>query len=220
MKKFDNDKVRHAIWAVFIGVVITCAFSAYADRTEEALAENIIRLHVIANSDSDEDQNLKLAVRDAIVEEVGYLFADNRDKYTAKGEIEANIDRIENISREVISDSGFDYGVSVELGSAEFPTKAYGDVTFPAGSYDALKVVIGDGRGKNWWCVLFPPLCFVDGSTAEMPTGSHEILRTSMTDEQYAMVTDGGNLPVKVKFKAYEMWQSGMYTVRNMFASR
>ena len=217
MKKFNNDKARHAVWAVFIGVVITCGFSAYADRTEQTLADNLIRLHVIANSDSAEDQELKIAVRDAIVEEVGYLFSDITDRETAIREIEENIGYIEGISRRVISDSGYNYDVDVALGSADFPSKTYGNVTLPAGTYDALKVVIGSGDGQNWWCVLFPPLCFVD-ATAQMPSDSQEILRVSMSDEQYAMVTDGGNLPVRVKFKAYEMWQSGMYAIKNMFS--
>lgn len=219
MKKFNNTKARHIVWAIFIGVVITCAFSAYADMTESAISENLIRLHVVANSDSDIDQNLKLSVRDAIVEEVGYLFEDNIDKETARREIEANMDVIEEISRRVISEAGFDYDVSVTFGSADFPTKVYGNVTLPAGTYDALKVVIGKGDGQNWWCVLFPPLCFVDG-TAEMPSASQEILRSSMTDEHYAMVTNSGKMPVKVKFKAYEMWQNSIYTVKNLFASR
>lgn len=219
MKKFNNGKARHMVWAVFIGVVITCAFSAYADKTENALAENLIRLHVVANSDSEADQNLKLSVRDAIVEEVGYLFADNTDKETARREVEANIYVIEEVAEGVIADAGFDYDVEVTLGSADFPTKVYGNVTLPAGTYDALKVVIGNGNGRNWWCVLFPPLCFVD-EAAEMPSDSQAILRTSMTDEQYAMVTDSGDIPVKVKFKAYEMWQSGVYAVKNMFVLR
>lgn len=219
MKNFDNSKARHIIWAVFVGIVITCTFSAYADKTESAIAENLIRLHVVANSDSDIDQNLKLKVRDAIVEEVGYLFSDNTNKETARREIEANIDDIECIAQKVVTEAGFDYDVSVTMGSADFPTKVYGNVTLPAGTYEALKVVIGSGNGQNWWCVLFPPLCFVD-EAAEMPTESQEILRSSMTDEQYAMVTDSGTMPIKVKFKAYEMWQSGVYAVRNMFAAR
>lgn len=218
MEKTDKTaSLRHAVWAICIGVIITCAFSAYADKTEDSLADGLIRLHVIANSDAESDQNLKLAVRDAIVAETGELFADNRDKSAAREEILANMDNIERVARNVISEKGFDYDVSLSLGASDFPTKTYGNVTLPAGTYEALKVVIGDGAGKNWWCVLFPPLCFVDAATAEMPESSSELLKTSLTDDQYAMVTDGGKFPVKVKFKAYELWQNSKFMIKSMF---
>lgn len=218
MEKTDKTaRIRHAIWAICIGVIITCAFSVYADKTEDSLADSLIRLHVIANSDTEADQNLKLAVRDAIVAEVGDLFSDNKDKSMAMEEILANMESIERIARDVIAEKGFSYDVSLSLGSSDFPAKTYGNVTLPAGTYEALKVVIGDGAGQNWWCVLFPPLCFVDATTAEMPASSSEVLKTSLTDDQYAMVTDGGDFPVKVKFKAYELWQNSKFMIKSMF---
>ncbi len=218
--KDKNSAIRHAIWALCVGVIITCAFSAYADKTEKSIADGLIRLHVIANSDTDTDQSLKIAVRDAIVDKVGSLFADNSDKSEAREEIIANMDEIKAIAESTIAEEGFDYDVTLSLGKSDFPTKTYGNVTLPAGTYEALRVVIGEGAGQNWWCVLFPPLCFVDAATAEMPAESSEILRASLTDEEYAMVTDSGELPVQVKFKTYELWQSSKLKFKNMIAER
>lgn len=216
----QNNRLRHMLIALCVGVIITFAFSVYADKTEQSLAHGLIRLHVIANSDTESDQQLKLAVRDAIIDEVGTRFADNCQKDEAKQEILAHTEDIRLIAQEVIADWGLHYPVEISLGKSDFPTKTYGNVTLPAGTYDALKVVIGEGAGQNWWCVLFPPLCFVDAATAEMPDESAEILKESLTEEEYAMVTDSGDLPVQVKFKTYELWQSSKLKFKNMIAER
>lgn len=219
MKKFFKaNKLRHAVWALCLGIIITCAFSAYADKTEDSISENIIRLHVIANSDSEDDQHLKIAVRDAIIEKVGAVFEDNKGKQDAESKICAHINEIKDIADEVVLQWGYDYDVKVEFGKSDFPTKTYGNITLPAGSYDALKVIIGDGEGKNWWCVLFPPLCFVDAATAYAPLESQMMLKDTMDNETYQMITGGGELPVKVKFKAYELWQSSKIKIKNAVA--
>ncbi len=216
----QNNRLRHAVLALCVGVIITFAFSVYADKTEQALSHGLIRLHVIANSDTDFDQQLKLAVRDAIIDSVGIYFTDNYKKDEAREEIITHMEDIRLIAQEVIADWGLNYPVEISLGKSDFPTKTYGNVTLPAGTYDALKVIIGSGAGQNWWCVLFPPLCFVDATTAEMPADSSEILKASLTDEEYAMVTDSGELPVQVKFKTSELWQSSKLKFKNMIAER
>lgn len=220
--KLKDKKIAYfqGLIALCIGVIITCGFSAYAQKTEKSIADNLIRLHVIANSDSDADQALKYAVRDAIVSEVGTLFADNSHIGETKSELIGAMDSIKHIAKRVIEDNGYNYSVNLVMGKSDFPTKTYGNVTLPAGTYEALKVVIGDGAGQNWWCVLFPPLCFVDGATAEMPAESSEILKSSLTDEEYEMITESGDFPVKVKFKAYEMWQSSKLKLKNMVAKK
>ncbi|HHV27107.1 MAG TPA: stage II sporulation protein R [Tissierellia bacterium] len=124
--------------------------------------DNIIRFHVIANSDSKPDQELKLEVRDRILEEVGGEFDSCKNIDESRKIIEENLNKIKNIAEDQIKKEGKDYKVGVSLGNDNFPTKTYGDLTLPAGEYEALKVVIGEGKGKNWWCVMFPPLCFVD----------------------------------------------------------
>ena len=219
MKKTDMPSaLRHMILALCVGVIITCVFSAYATNTEKSISDSVIRLHVIANSDSEEDQQLKLAVRDGIIEESGSHFAKERNISSAREEILLNLESIRETAERIIREKGYGYDVSVELGKSEFPTKAYGGVTLPAGTYEALKVIIGEGDGKNWWCVLFPPLCFVDAATAQIPDESKDILKNTLTADEYAMITDSGEFSVEVRFKVYEMWQSSKLKLKNMMA--
>lgn len=208
-------KIIPVIAAFCVGAIVTFICSAYADGTEEALAESVIRLHVIANSDSDADQNLKLRVRDAILNETESLFAVTVDKTAARQKICESIGEIEKIARRTVAEYGCDYPVKVTLGNSDFPTKTYGGITLPAGTYEAVRVVIGDGGGKNWWCVLFPPLCLVDEANADV----NGILRESLTDGEYALIAENENFPVKIKFKAYELWQESKLKIKNMLAA-
>ncbi len=125
---------------------------------------NLIRFHVIANSDSDRDQALKRKVRDLIVKEMTPEFSEAKNLDQAREIAASHLEEIRSIAVEEVKDWGEDYPVSVQLGNFDFPVKSYGDLTLPAGNYEAVRVVIGDGQGANWWCVLFPPLCFVDVS--------------------------------------------------------
>lgn len=128
----------------------------------------IIRLHVIANSDSAEDQALKLKVRDAVVKYV----QDNNDSDTvelSRQFLEINKHRLEKIAEGVIAAQGYDYGADADLGVCFIPEKTYGDITFPAGNYEAMNITLGNGDGQNWWCVLFPPLCLLEEGTEQLP---------------------------------------------------
>lgn len=133
--------------------------------------QNILRLHVIANSNSAQDQAVKLAVRDSILS----IMPQTASKPDAAGVIKANGNTLYQAARTALEAQGLDYGVQLKLGSAAFPDKTYGDVLYPAGEYDALQVILGDGAGRNWWCVLFPPLCIVDAAVLE-DMGSDEIV--------------------------------------------
>lgn len=130
----------------------------------EDIVDKIIRFHVIANSDSDEDQALKLKVRDRVVE----FISGKLDKSASLGEsreiILNNKNKMEYIAKEVVEENNYSYGVVSDLSRENFPDKVYGDVIFPQGEYEAYRIIIGDGKGANWWCVMFPPLCFVDGT--------------------------------------------------------
>jgi len=129
--------------------------------------EGIIRLHVIANSDSVSDQRLKLKVRDAVIaymDDQEYLRTVN----DTRSHMEDNLRRLETIAAGVIASEGYDYKAKADIGIRYIPEKTYGDITFPAGNYEALNITIGDGEGANWWCVLFPPLCLLDEGTADL----------------------------------------------------
>ena len=155
---------------------------SYVSAVSSNISENVFRLHVIANSDSVEDQNLKYIVRDAVINFVN----SSNINVSSKEELISNLDldAIKSIAQNTVWEYGFSYPVSVELGYFDFPTKNYGDVSLPAGFYDALRIKIGDSCGQNWWCVMFPPLCFVDVSSGIVPDGSKEILEENLDSER------------------------------------
>lgn len=206
MKKF--------IPVFIVGIIAVIFVSAYFDNVESALSDNVLRLHVIANSNEEIDQNLKLKVRDEILKSADEIFIDNTDITVAKKNIKNNLDKIEKIAQKTVVDNGYNYKVKVSFGQSDFPTKVYGNITLPAGSYEALKVEIGEAEGKNWWCVMFPPLCFIDAVNPEMNDESLGVLKNSLTSEQYELITNSDNAKVEIKFKAYEMWQNSKQKVK------
>ena len=172
----------------------------YSTTVNSNISENIVRLHILANSDSVEDQKLKLQVRDALLEH-------SRANFTKKSDVKAKLDEYKEIAETVISEKGYDYPVEVEYGNFKFPTKEYKNIRLPAGNYDALRVKIGNADGQNWWCVMFPPLCFVDGTTDSVY--AEEKLQSSLDKESYDIITtstQNGVFPFEVKFKIVEFY--------------
>ncbi len=151
------------VLALILLIVISLCACSYKYYIEHQYTEQFIRLHVIANSNTLEDQALKLHVRDVIVNEMKAKFEGLDSKEEALAVTRESLAEIQNLAAEQIKKEGKDYPVQVMLGNYRFPEKTYGDVTLPAGDYQAVRVVIGEGKGRNWWCVLFPPLCFTDG---------------------------------------------------------
>lgn len=149
---------------------------AYAEEEDNPYAEGIIRFHVRANSDGTEDQELKLEVRDQLLDFMVEKFEDSESIDESREIIKENLHNIEAISERVIKENNYDYPVEVYLGMDDFPTRKYGKMVFPQGEYETLLVTIGEGKGQNWWCVMFPPLCFVDvtNSVAVDPDNNFE----------------------------------------------
>ena len=173
--------------------------------SEAAIYDNVLRLHVLANSDSSEDQALKLEVRDRILEETATLFKDCKSKDEAREAVESSLDKIREIAEQTVREAGYDYGVSVSLGEEEYPTKNYEECCFPAGEYLSLRVMIGEAEGENWWCVLFPPLCLdAAGESREV------FAEVGLTDEQYSFITDTDNAQYKVRFKLLEVIEGAL----------
>ncbi|GAB6158765.1 hypothetical protein JCM39194_19650 [Desulfotomaculum varum] len=148
--------------ACFMLVCICFAFISYRIYIQEEFAGQLIRFHVIANSNSWEDQKLKLLVRDVIINEMKERFRSASDRQEAERIVQGSIQEIKELAQRQVNSAGKDYSVEVVMGDFAFPTKSYGSLTLPAGNYHAVRVIIGEGKGENWWCVLFPPLCFVD----------------------------------------------------------
>ena len=194
---------------IFILFMIYILFSlfSYSNAVSNDISDSVFRLHVIANSDSNEDQNLKYKVKDALIKYMNSISNNISSKEEAIKLVEDNKEEFYNIARKVISDNGFDYNVNIEIGNFSFPTKTYGDISLPAGFYDALKVEIGEAEGQNWWCVMFPSLCFVDVSQGIVPEESKEDLQGSMQEEEYNLISSD-SLEFKVKFKLVELFEN------------
>ncbi len=175
--------------ALLIGLAAAILFAAVGTQIQTALAGKMLRLHVIANSDSDEDQALKLKVRDSVLQEVELLTADAGTVGTAREDVRSGMAAIQKAAEKAIAAEGYTYGVQLSLGETYFPTKDYDGFALPAGRYDALRVVIGEGVGQNWWCVLFPPFCTTaafEEEAAAAGLGEEEI-RLMSSDGEYEL---------------------------------
>ena len=170
---------------------------------EEKIYSDMIRLHVIAASDSEEDQAVKLQVRDAVLEVVEASLKDVKSQEEARSAIEDANDEICAAAKSVLEREGFDYPVSVELGLENYPERVYEGFTLPAGQYTSLRVIIGGGEGHNWWCVLYPPLCTTAAEDREQV-----FITAGFTDEQYKTITETKQVKYKVRFKVLEILAS------------
>ena len=195
------------IFLLFIYTII-CAFS-YVNAVSSNIESSVFRLHVIANSDSEEDQNLKYIVRDNILKYINEISKDATSKENVIELANENINTIQEIAQQTIYDNGFNYIVNVKIGNFAFPTKKYGDISLPAGFYDALRIEIGNASGQNWWCVMFPPLCFVDVSSGVVPEESKEVLQENLSYEEYNLLSENqNNSDINFKFKIVEFFQN------------
>ncbi len=195
---------------ITVSLVAGMLLNSYSEEVNKGLADNLIRLHVIANSDSPADQALKRDVRDRVLDYMKLQLGGSKNVDQTKVIINEKMDGIISVVKDELTRQGKDYDVRVSLGSYPFPTKSYGDIALPAGNYEALRVVIGKGEGANWWCVLFPPLCFVDVTHGTVPEPVKEDLKNALTDEEYSIVTSvetDEEIPVKIKFKIVEFFQ-------------
>ena len=187
--------------ALLLGLLVTLCTGAWLGREQAELADQVIRLHVIANSDSEEDQALKLEVRDRILERAEALYPAHATLEEARAALEESLPELSRIGEQTVKAAGYDYPVTAELTQCWFPTKEYEDFALPAGDYTALRIVIGEGEGRNWWCVVFPPLCL--GSVTE--TVEETACTGGLTRSEVALIT-GETEGYVVKFKAMELW--------------
>ena len=215
-----------AIISTLLTFIILMGFLGLRDiyKNREAYSNNLIRLHVIANSDSPEDQDLKEKVRDRIIGEIHNRFDTSQLSIKESRElIKESLDEIEYIAKEEIKDLGKDYDVKVLFGKHVFPTKNYGAITLPAGEYESVRVVIGNGVGENWWCVMFPPLCFIDITNGITDTRTKDELRKVLTEEEFNMILASRSeeqTPIRLKFKVVEMIESSRLRFANIFVSQ
>ena len=210
-----NSKFKRFILVSALLIIYVCISAvSYTHAVTTDIADSVFRLHVIANSDSDEDQNLKYIVRDKVIEYMSSISQNASSKEEVIKIAKANLDKIQAIASQTIRENGYTYSVNVEVGNFSFPSKRYGDITLPPGYYDALRIKIGEAEGQNWWCVMFPPLCFVDVTSGVVPDESKEIMKQNLSKEEFDLISKNSN-EVKVKFKIVEVLQN--FTISGIF---
>mgnify|MGYP002707090315 FL=1 len=207
-----REEIKDFLWfykkqvVILFGVLTAVGVMAAAALTvrgkaagiQQGIAGEILRFHVIANSDSKEDQALKLKVRDAVVEYMKDLLEGAEDLEETKGRVAERLADIEELAMRIVEKEQAGYPVHAELTECYFPRKSYGDCTFPAGRYEALRICIGKAEGKNWWCVLFPNLCFVDSIHAVVPEEQKKELKNVLTEEEYESLFDWKHSEFKI----------------------
>lgn len=195
---------------LLLAFLFTMAGRRQSDEAMAArIAPEILRFHVLANSDSDEDQQLKLRVRTLLLDSIYEKLGENASLDNTKEYVLANKDSLEQEAEDYMKAEGYDYPAHMEVTECYFPTKTYGDMVFPCGTYDAVRVEIGKGKGHNWWCVLYPPLCFVDSTYAVVPDSSREILRESLDAADYqALLKKQPEVHIRIRSKFLELLEN------------
>ena len=179
--------------SLLIGILITTSVAGFGENINAELGENIVRLHIVANSNSSSDQEVKLKVRDTLLS----IMESCKDEEM----VEDYLEEMKNAANRVLKEEGFSYEAKAEIGEFDFPTKYYDGFALPKGRYQAVRICLGEAKGENWWCVLFPPLCMVDAAT-----GEREALLKETFGENYSVVAEGERPGFNIKFKLAEFF--------------
>ena len=188
--------------ALGLGLAAALIWGNVSLHRQQALADRVVRLHILANSDSEEDQALKLQVRDRVLDRAAEVLTESADRAAAERALRAALPELESLAADEIARRGYDYPVTAELADTAFPTREYDGFALPAGRYLALRLVIGAGEGHNWWCVVFPPLC-----TAVSSDLAQTAMAAGLTEDDVQLITESDNGYV-LKFKSIELWEA------------
>ena len=201
-----KNKLKNFIILAFLLFLYTfiCAQN-YVSAVSNNLSQAVFRLHVLANSNSEEDQNLKYKVRDGLIKYMNNICSNCSTKAEAISIANEHKNDFQEIAQNIVKGNGYDYPVKINIGNFYFPTKNYGDISLPAGPYDTLKVEIGEAKGQNWWCVMFPSLCFIDISSGIVNDDAKENLEENLDTESYNLISDTST-ETTFKFKLVEFF--------------
>lgn len=204
---------------IYTAIFLALLFNYFAESVNKHLSDSMIRLHIVANSDSIRDQSLKYRVRDAVIDYMTDKMNDLQDKSDATVFINSHLDEIETVANNVIKQEGLKENAKVSFGKFPFPSKQYANMILPAGFYDALKIEIGEAKGQNWWCVMFPPLCFTQDTKGELDEEYMSILKEELSDEELEIIMNDGEkeIPVEIKFKIVEIFQESKIKLAGLF---
>ena len=191
--------------AIIVLLICLMALSFVPVHGERAVYDTVVRLHVLANSDTEEDQALKLKGRDGVLEAAAPLVEGCTTQAEAVEALTAHLTELEAAATEVIAAEGYDYPVTVLLGEEDYPTRTYESCAFPAGTYVSLRVCSGEAEGQNWWCCLFPPLCLSAATAKNEADNEDAFIRVGLTKDQYGIITETGKTKYKVRFKLLEV---------------
>ena len=214
IKKIIVREMKICFAALALGFTFVLIFAvytqAYAENVQNEIANNVIRFHVLANSDSAQDQALKNVVRDGMLDHFKYKLDPTASVEDTRIFLLDHLEEMQDFASLLVKNNGFNYSVQGLVDQTFFPTRTYGHMAFPAGEYGAFRIVIGNGKGSNWWCVMFPPLCYMD---AALPAeDNHTLLRNLLSDETYALINHSQeNASVRVRFKIVEWWQNRIH---------
>jgi len=199
-----SKKIYYVISSILLvlGIAITVQLDSQADEIQKEIAGEVIRFHVRANSNSEEDQQLKMGVKEEVILYLKNILAESDNIDETRRIMTEQIDILETIAKNYVVKQGYDYDIQIKLDKEYFPVKTYGDVTFPKGIYEALIIEIGAAKGNNWWCVIYPNLCFIDATYGYLPEESKEELKDVLTEEAYDSLT---NEEVVVKLKILDV---------------
>lgn len=209
MKRYRDRILRGAAWLFAAALFVTAVLALYSASVMKDLKENIVRLHVVADSDDEAAQALKLKVRDSVAEYTAGLLKDADTAEESYRILQANIENIQKVAQQRAEQEGCVLPVTAQVGAFDFPIKSYGDITLPTGNYNAVRVTIGSGEGQNWWCVLFPPLCFVDSEATAVSVSGRAQLQENLSDETYAVIEDAPDSgEVRIRFKIVDFFEN------------
>lgn len=196
--------MKQIAFFLLVGMVFFLFVGLLPVHGESEIYDSVVRLHVLANSDSKEDQALKLQVRDAVLEFTEPLLTGCSDREEAETILRANLDKITATAQETVWNAGHDDAVTVEFDEEPYPERSYDSFCFPSGTYLSLRVLVGEGAGQNWWCCLFPPVC---RAAASVPTQEAEnaFIAVGLTPDQYKIITESNSGVYRVRFKILEM---------------
>lgn len=208
MRNLKNFFLKLLIVLFLIIIYIFISAKTYSNTMFQNISDDFLRLHVVANSDSTDDQILKYQVRDAVIEYMAPYFSNINTKQEALEILKTQQLNIEDLATQIIHNNGYNYSVKISIGNFYFPTKEYSKITLPEGYYDSLKIEIGNAEGQNWWCVMFPSLCIIDNS-CNFSEISDNILRQNLSDEEYSIINqENSTADIKIKFKLIELFEN------------